>query len=102
MPRIAAQTPLTTVRRPLNTGSNGSVRLCLTNHSAGAVLAKFYLVPITNESSTIADHMFWTVSCPANTTVMFSEHFSLTIGQKHSFQGEAGSDSTLVLTTLIG
>jgi hypothetical protein len=46
--------------------------------------------------------MFWIVSCPANTTVMFSEHFSLTIGQKHSFQGEAASDSTLVLTTLIG
>ena len=102
MPRIKTQTPLTTVRRPIDTGTNGSIRLCLSNYTAGAVLAKFYLVPTKNPSSTITDHLIWIISVPANTTSVFNEHFPLSTSTEFALEAEAASDNALVVSTLIG
>ena len=101
MPRVTTQTPLTTVRKPIDTGANSSGFLFITNHTGSAVVAKVYIVPATNPSSTIANHMIWTISCAANSTVAFSEHIKVRLGNGQRLEAEAASDSALVLSILL-
>ena len=100
MALITSQTPLTTVRKYIDTGSSSGGKLFISNHSGGAVVAKVYMVPTQNASSTIADHMFWIISCPANSTVTFSEHCPVRAGSQQRLEAEAASNSALVLSVI--
>ncbi len=100
MGQISSQTLLTTVRSPIDVGHGGGGLLYISNYTGGAVIAKVYVVPIINESSTITDHLLWIASCPANSTISFSEHCPIYCGQKFRLEAEAASNTALVLSVI--
>lgn len=101
MPTIASQTPLTTVRKPVDFGGAGG-RFLISNYTAGAVVAKIYAVPLINQSSTITDHLLWIGSCAANSTTTVTDHFAISLPLRYQLEAEAASASALVLTVTSG
>ena len=103
MAHIMSQTPLTTVRKTVDTGPGGSINaLAASNYSGGAVVFKVYLVPLIRASSTITDHLVWIASCASNTTVALDlNRNSIQLGtDKYRLEAEAASASAITLTVL--
>lgn len=103
MAQIMSQTPLTTVRKTVNTGGAGRIGvLTASNYTGSAVVIKLYLVPNRRPSSTITDHLIWINSCAANaTSVLDINQYSISLGN-HDFhlEAEAASASAITLTVL--
>ena len=100
MAQILSQTPLTTVRKPIDTGTGGNGKLFVSNYTGSAVVAKVYLVPLVNPSATITDHLIWIVSCAANSTVTFSDYCSVSAGGRFNLEAEAASNDALTLALI--
>ncbi len=100
MGKINSQTPLTTVRSPIDAGQSNGGLLYISNYSGGAVIAKVYVVPIIHQSSTITDHLLWIQSCPANSTITFNENYPIYPGLGYRIEAEAASNSALVLSVI--
>ena len=98
MSSATRQTLLSTVRKPIDVGSGGL--FTISNFTGSAVLAKVYLVPVINPSSTISHHILWIESVAANTTVFFSEHNGVFPGSRHRIEAEAASNDALVFSVI--
>jgi len=103
MAQVMSQTPLITVRQMIDTGALRNINLLTaSNYTGSAVVIKVYLVPNRRESSTITDHLFWIISCAANSThVLDLTSYRVSLGKDtYHLEAEAASDSAITLTVL--
>lgn len=101
MPRIASQTPLTTVRKPVEfTGAGATI--VVVNHSGTDTTVHLYAVPLLNASSTLTDHLLFHQTVPQNSTVIFNQDFRVELPRTHRFEAVAGVAGRLTLTMLGG